>query len=95
MFLRSALIGAESRDLGIDADCIPTLDVVRPETHPFLMNRCYGRSPEVVARIGRAVADGLMEGGVLPVMKHMPGHGGCPTSTRITICQRWMHRMRN
>lgn len=75
MFLRSALIGAESRDLGIDADCIPTLDVVRPETHPFLMNRCHGRSPEVVARIGRAVADGLMEGGVLPVMKHMPGHG--------------------
>jgi beta-N-acetylhexosaminidase len=75
MFLRSAVIGAELRDVGIDADCIPTLDVVRPETHPFLMNRCYGRSPEVVARIGRAVADGLMAGGVLPVMKHMPGHG--------------------
>ena len=75
MFLRSAVIGAELRDVGIDADCIPTLDVVRPETHPFLMNRCYGRSPDVVARIGRAVADGLMAGGVLPVMKHMPGHG--------------------
>jgi beta-N-acetylhexosaminidase len=56
-------------------DCIPTLDVVRPETHPFLMNRCYGRDPETVARIGRAVSDGLMAGGVLPVMKHMPGHG--------------------
>jgi beta-N-acetylhexosaminidase len=75
MFLRSAVIGAELRDVGIDADCIPTLDVVRPETHPFLMNRCYGRSPDVVARIGRAVAEGLMAGGVLPVMKHMPGHG--------------------
>jgi beta-N-acetylhexosaminidase len=75
MRLRSAVIGAELRDVGIDADCIPTLDVVRPETHPFLMNRCYGRSPDVVARIGRAVADGLMAGGVLPVMKHMPGHG--------------------
>ena len=75
MFLRSAVIGAELRDVGIDADCIPTLDVVRPETHPFLMNRCYGRDPETVARIGRAVADGLMAGGVLPVMKHMPGHG--------------------
>jgi beta-N-acetylhexosaminidase len=75
MRLRSAVIGAELRDVGIDADCIPTLDVVRPGTHPFLMNRCYGRSPEMVARIGRAVADGLMAGGVLPVMKHMPGHG--------------------
>lgn len=75
MRLRSAVIAAELAAVGIDADCIPTLDVVRPETHPFLMNRCYGRTPEVVARIGRAVADGLMAGGVLPVMKHMPGHG--------------------
>ena len=75
MRARATVIGAELADVGIDADCIPTLDVVRPETHPFLMNRCYGRDPEVVARIGRAVADGLMAGGVLPVMKHMPGHG--------------------
>ena len=75
MRLRATVIAAELRDVGIDADCIPTLDVVRPETHPFLMNRCYGRDPDTVARIGRAVADGLMAGGVLSVMKHMPGHG--------------------
>jgi beta-N-acetylhexosaminidase len=75
MRARATVIAAELAEVGIDADCIPTLDVVRPETHPFLMNRCYGRDPEVVARIGRAVADGLMAGGVLPVMKHMPGHG--------------------
>lgn len=75
MRLRSAVMGAELAAVGIDADCIPTLDVVRPETHPFLMNRCYGRDPVTVARIGRAVAEGLMAGGVLPVMKHMPGHG--------------------
>lgn len=75
MRLRAMVIAAELAAVGIDADCIPTLDVVRPETHPFLMNRCYGRDPETVARIGRAVADGLMAGGVLPVMKHMPGHG--------------------
>ncbi len=75
MRLRSSVMAAELADVGIDADCIPTLDVVRPETHPFLMNRCYGRDPETVARIGRAVAEGLMAGGVLPVMKHMPGHG--------------------
>lgn len=75
MRLRAQVIAAELADVGIDANCIPTLDVVRPATHPFLMNRCYGRDPETVARIGRAVADGLMAGGVLPVMKHMPGHG--------------------
>ena len=75
MRLRAMVMAAELADVGIDANCIPTLDVVRPETHPFLMNRCYGRDPETVARIGRAVADGLRAGGVLPVMKHMPGHG--------------------
>ena len=75
MRLRAAVIASELADVGIDADCIPTLDVVREGTHPFLMNRCYGRDPDMVARIGRAVAEGLMAGGVLPVMKHMPGHG--------------------
>jgi beta-N-acetylhexosaminidase len=75
MRARATVMATELAAVGIDADCIPTLDVVRPETHPFLMNRCYGRDPQVVARIGRAVADGLMAGGVLPVMKHMPGHG--------------------
>ncbi len=75
MRLRAMVIAAELAAVGIDCNCIPTLDVVRPETHPFLMNRCYGRDPGTVTRIGRAVADGLMAGGVLPVMKHMPGHG--------------------
>lgn len=75
MRLRALVIASELADVGIDADCIPTLDVVRDGTHPFLMNRCYGRDPDTVARIGRAVAEGLMAGGVLPVMKHMPGHG--------------------
>jgi beta-N-acetylhexosaminidase len=75
MRLRAMVIAAELAAVGIDADCIPTLDVARPATHPFLLNRCYGRDPETVARIGRAVAEGLMAGGVLPVMKHMPGHG--------------------
>jgi beta-N-acetylhexosaminidase len=75
MRLRAMVIAMELAAVGIDADCIPTLDVVRPATHPFLKNRCYGRDPQTVARIGRAVADGLMAGGVLPVMKHMPGHG--------------------
>ena len=75
MRLRAMVIAAELAAVGIDSNCIPTLDVVRPETHPFLKNRCYGRDPDTVTRIGRAVADGLMAGGVLPVMKHMPGHG--------------------
>ncbi|RMC41098.1 glycoside hydrolase family 3 N-terminal domain-containing protein [Paracoccus siganidrum] len=75
MWLRYALIGAELRDVGIDSDCAPTLDVAQPDTHPFLRNRCLGSDPETVATLGRAAADGLLAAGVLPVMKHMPGHG--------------------
>lgn len=75
MWLRYYLIGRELRDVGIDSDCAPTLDVAHDDTHPFLRNRCFGSDPAQVATLGRAVADGLLAAGVLPVMKHMPGHG--------------------
>lgn len=75
MWLRYALIGRELRDCGIDSDCAPTLDVAQPETHPFLRDRCLGSDPAGVATLGRAAADGLLAAGVLPVIKHMPGHG--------------------
>lgn len=75
MWLRYRLIGAELREVGIDSDCAPTLDVAQADTHPFLRNRCLGDNPQDVAELGRAVADGLLAAGVLPVMKHIPGHG--------------------
>ncbi|MCR8547110.1 beta-hexosaminidase [Salipiger sp. P9] len=75
MRLRALITAAELRGYGIDGNCAPMLDVARPETHAFLRNRCYGDSAERVAEIGIAVAQGLMQGGVLPVIKHLPGHG--------------------
>jgi len=75
MYLRARLIAGELHGLGIDVNCIPALDLARGTTHPFLRDRLYGSAPDAVARIGRAVAQGLMDGGVLPVMKHVPGHG--------------------
>ena len=75
MRLRYRLIAAELHGLGIDANCAPLVDVAGADTHAFLKNRCYGYSAETVAEIGRAVADGLLSGGVLPVVKHIPGHG--------------------
>lgn len=75
MYLRYRLIADELRTLGIDSNCAPCCDLASAATHPFLRNRCYGQDPDHVAQIGRAVADGLLDGGVLPVMKHMPGHG--------------------
>lgn len=75
MFLRYRLIADELRSLGIDTDCAPMADLAFDGTHPFLKNRCYGSEADTVARLARAVADGLLAGGVLPVLKHIPGHG--------------------
>jgi beta-N-acetylhexosaminidase len=75
MYLRYRLIAAELTELGIDSNCAPMVDIAGPETHAFLANRCYGITPEAVAELGRAVADGLLDGGVLPIVKHIPGHG--------------------
>ena len=75
MYLRYRLIADELRALGIDSNCAPMLDLAGPHTHPFLRNRCYGSDVASVHRIGQAVALGLLDGGVVPVMKHMPGHG--------------------
>jgi beta-N-acetylhexosaminidase len=85
MHLRYRLIAAELKAVGIDVDCAPVLDLVRPETHPVLRNRCYGAEPVEVAAIGRAVADGLLAGGVLPVMKHMPGQGRAGLDSHLAL----------
>lgn len=75
MYLRYRLIAAELHAVGIDSNCAPMVDVAGPQTHEFLRNRCYGTEPAKVAALGRAAAEGLLAGGVLPVVKHMPGHG--------------------
>ena len=85
MRTRMAVIGAELRAVGIDANCAPVADVARAETHPFLRNRCYGSDPATVTAIARAVADGLMSAGVLPVMKHLPGHGLSHLDTHLDL----------
>lgn len=85
MALRSRLMAAELRAVGIDANCAPCADLALPETHPFLKNRCYGSDPARVAQIARAVADGFLAGGVLPVIKHLPGHGRSSADTHHNL----------
>ncbi|MBE1284612.1 MAG: beta-N-acetylhexosaminidase [Rhodobacteraceae bacterium] len=75
MYLRYRLIAHELHDLGIDSNCAPMADLAQAETHPFLRNRCYGSNTEVVAGLARATAQAHLDGGVLPVLKHIPGHG--------------------
>jgi beta-N-acetylhexosaminidase len=75
MALRYRLIARELLSVGIDANCAPIGDLITDRTHPFLKNRCYGADPAEVSSIARAVADAHLVEGVLPVIKHMPGHG--------------------
>ncbi|WP_298935972.1 beta-N-acetylhexosaminidase [uncultured Ruegeria sp.] len=75
MYLRYRLIADELFSLGIDSNCAPMVDIAQPETHAFLRNRCYGSDAKAASRIGRSVAQGHLDGGVLPVVKHIPGHG--------------------
>jgi len=75
MYLRARLIAAELHALGIDSNCAPLADIASDDTHPFLRNRCYGTDAAGVADIARSCAAGHLDGGVVPVMKHIPGHG--------------------
>lgn len=73
--LSARLIAHDLAGVGINVDCAPCLDVPQPGSHGVIGDRAFGEDPEAVATLGRAYADGLLAGGVLPVMKHMPGHG--------------------
>lgn len=73
--LRYRVIAAELTALGIDVDCAPLLDVPQPGAHAIIGARALGAEPALVARLGRAVREGLEAGGVAAVIKHIPGHG--------------------
>jgi beta-N-acetylhexosaminidase len=69
------LIAADLIDLGIDVDCLPLADMPVPGSDAVIGDRAYGTEPAKVAAIAGAIAEGLLAGGVLPVLKHLPGHG--------------------
>ncbi|HEV2082457.1 MAG TPA: beta-N-acetylhexosaminidase [Brevundimonas sp.] len=73
--LGARLMAHDLRAVGINVDCVPVLDVPVQGAHDIIGDRAYARDPATVAQLGRAAAEGLLAGGVLPVVKHMPGHG--------------------
>ncbi len=79
------LIAHDLAALGIDVDCAPVLDVRKPGGTAAIGDRALGQMPGAVARLGRAFADGLMAGGVLPVIKHLPGHGRAEVDSHFSL----------
>src|SRR6202023_1191458 len=83
--LSARLIAADLIDLGVTVDCLPLADVPVPGADAVIGNRAYGTKPDKVAAIGRAVTEGLEQGGVLPVLKHIPGHGRATADTHFRL----------
>lgn len=73
--LNTALIAAELIDLDIDVDCVPLLDLQFPGAHDVIGDRAFGGDPELVADLGRTVCETMLAAGVMPIVKHIPGHG--------------------
>lgn len=80
-YLNARLIAYDLSELGINVDCVPVLDVPVDGADAVIGDRAYGRDPTVIIELGRAVIEGMIEGGVLPVMKHIPGHGRATADT--------------
>jgi len=83
--LGSRLIAHDLRSIGINVDCVPVLDVPDPNGHEIIGDRAYGDTPEQVATLGRAAAEGLLAGGVLPIIKHIPGHGRALSDSHLEL----------
>ncbi|WP_375783182.1 beta-N-acetylhexosaminidase [Bradyrhizobium sp. Pha-3] len=83
--LSSRLIAADLIDLGITVDCLPLADVPVAGADAVIGNRAYGTEPGKVVAIARAVTDGLEQGGVLPVLKHIPGHGRATADSHFRL----------
>jgi len=83
--LGGRLMAADLKALGINVDCVPVLDVPQPGAHDVIGDRAFGTGFESVARLGRAMAEGLLAGGVLPVIKHIPGHGRATSDSHMAL----------
>jgi beta-N-acetylhexosaminidase len=84
-WLGARLIAYDLREVGIDVDCLPVLDVPTDGAHEIISDRAYARDCQQVAQLGRAAAEGLMAGGVAPIMKHIPGHGRALSDSHLEL----------
>ncbi len=71
--------------LGINVDCVPVLDVPVEGANDVIGDRAFARDPSLIIDLGRAMIEGMIDGGVLPVMKHIPGHGRASADTHLEL----------
>jgi beta-N-acetylhexosaminidase len=79
------LLAHELRAVGVDVDCAPVLDLRIPGADAIIGDRAFGETPEPIATLGRAAMDGLMAGGVAPIIKHIPGHGRAEADSHLEL----------
>jgi beta-N-acetylhexosaminidase len=85
VYLNSRLIAHDLSSLGINVDCLPVLDVPVAGAHDVIGDRAFSTDPATVITLGKAQIDGLIDGGVLPVMKHIPGHGRAGADSHLDL----------
>jgi beta-N-acetylhexosaminidase len=84
-FAVARLMAEDLKALGINTDCAPVVDLPVPGSHEIIGDRAYGTNPAQVIALAKAVAEGLMAGGVLPVIKHIPGHGRATADSHLAL----------
>jgi beta-N-acetylhexosaminidase len=84
-WLHGRLLARDLVTAGIDVDCAPVLDLLVENASTVIGDRAFAADPYVVAALGRSMADGLLAGGVLPVLKHMPGHGRATSDSHLEL----------
>jgi beta-N-acetylhexosaminidase len=85
VYLHGRLIAHDLADLGINVDCAPVLDVPVDGADDVIGDRAFSRDPAVIVDLGRSMIEGLIDGGVLPVMKHVPGHGRATADSHAAL----------
>ena len=85
VYLNARLIAHDLAGLGINVDCLPVLDVPVAGAHDVIGDRAFAADPHVIIELGRAQIEGLLDGGVLPVMKHIPGHGRSMSDSHLAL----------
>ena len=84
-FAVARLLAKDLKALGINTNCAPVVDLPVPGSHEIIGDRAYGSAPAQVTALAKAVAEGLIAGGVLPVVKHIPGHGRATADSHLAL----------